>query len=74
MSESIEMYWLWRPRDFMRQIQNDIAEEKLWILLGSPLSGIRALSSLDARYRIPSVSPATRQATTRSPLTIASER
>ena len=34
MNESIEWYWLWRPRDFTKQLQHDIAEEKLWILLG----------------------------------------
>lgn len=74
MNESIEWYWLWRPRDFVKQLNHDIAEERLWTLLGSQLSGIRALSSRDARSLTPSVLPAIRQEEIRSPLTIASER
>ena len=73
MNESVEWYWLFRPRDFIKQLQNDMAEEKLWTLLGLPKYGTDAVSSSTAISHMNTASNAQKPICTRS-LTILSER
>lgn len=74
MNESIEWYWLWRPRDFVKQLRHDRAEDRLWILLGLPKYGTDAVSSNTATFPMNTASSVRKQAATRSPMTLQSER
>lgn len=74
MNESIEWYWLWKPRDFVKQLNHDIAEEKLWILLGLQKYGTDVVFSNTATFHMNVASSAPRPTCTRSPMTLLSER